>query len=190
MVPMKPMTTTRRWILRIILGIVLAAFVTMIVAFHVDYSEYKAFRRAIKSEGFEIQKRWIYEEDFVLEDFGIYAEKSGLGFWLDVRNLGNVRSPDARIEGILLESLHEGWENNQRAIAFNSDFWREKRLPAITTPKEFLAHAHTILPSIYHSKASIQKTKGGISTYENFLIIRDDPSDKTPVTKEFVEDAD
>lgn len=187
---MKPMTTTRRWILRVVFALLLTAFVAPFIVFHVDYSEYKAFRRAIKSEGFEIKKRWIYEEDFVLEDFGIYAEKAGLGFWIDVRHLSNVRSPNARIEGILLESLHEGWENNQRAIAFNSDFWRDEKLPSIATPKEFLAHAHTILPSIYKSKARLQKSKGGASAYDHFLIIRDDPNDKAPVHKEEIGDAD
>ena len=176
---MKP-TIATHWILRTFLALgfaILAVFVAMFALFHVDYGDYNDFRRAIKSEGFEIQKKWIYEEDFVLEDFGLYVKKADLAFWLDVRNLSNVRRPDAGIEGVLLESLHEGSENNQRAIAFDSTFWREEELPMVTTPREFLAHAHIILPSIYKSKAKLEKFARayGQDAYKNFLIIRDDP---------------
>jgi len=190
---MEPVTTTRRWILRTSLALGLAAIVSMFALFHVDYGDYNAFRRAIKSEGFEIQKKWIYEEDFVLEDFGVYIKKTGLGFWLDIRNLSNVRRPDAKIEGILLESMHEGWENNQRVIAFASSFWREEKLPMVNTPREFLAHAHVILPAIYRLKTKFPKNHDEFGavyrTYKNFLIIRDDPSHLAPVTESLIEDA-
>ncbi len=175
------MTAKRRWICLTLLAGILIPFFAAIALFHVDYGEYKDFKRALKSEGFKTQKAWIYEEDGDLEDFGLYVEKTGLGFWLDVRHMSSVRSPDAKIEGILLESLHEGYENNKRAIAFSSDFWKEERLPIVSTPKEFLAHAHTILPSIYKSKAKLPKAREQFGTshriYKNFLIIRDDSSD-------------
>ena len=152
----------------------------MFALFRVDYGEYNAFKRAIKSEGFEIKKRWIYEEDFVLEDFGFYVEKADHKFWLDVRNLSNVRTPDAKIAGILLESMHEGLHNRERVVAFDSDLWKEAHLPTVSTPREFLSQAHLILPWIYKSKARLQQIQGGTydkARFGNFLIIRDDPSD-------------
>lgn len=154
------------------------------------FRDYLSFASAIRGEGFEIKQRWLYDEDLTLEDFGILVAKGDLEFWIDVRFLSSVRKADTPIDGIILQSLHEGWEENERLFPIDSAFWRQSALPEVYTARDFLREAHVIFPKLIASKSEIPLS-GRIyfsRKYPNCLIVRDDPRGTAPINDWWIED--
>ena len=169
------------------LSVAALAVLAVVIAFFahqwVYYEEFRPMRDAAQGQGFEVRSSWEYDEDLTLEDFGIYIVKGDLSLWVDVRNGSDVRKPDSPITGIALQSLHEGWRENERIFYFDSDFWLEHGLPKISTPREFFAHASTIWPLLLKSKGRFRREKSQYHTshYRKLLVLRDDPPSLSPL---------
>ena len=152
------------------------------------YREYNDIVRAVESEGYEVEKKWLYSEDLRLEEFGVFISKGNLQFWIDIRFLSNVRSADSLIEGFILQSIDENRDTQNRVYRIDSEFWTDYEAYRIQTVSDFLRHAEQILPKLLDSKSQMQAKKNinGSREYQNYLIIRDDPDHVAPVSSAFI----
>jgi hypothetical protein len=162
---------------------VLAGLIVAVVLHRNYYAEYNVTKSAAVAAGFRVSKAWLYDEDLTLEDFGLYLTRGDLKLWLDIRYASDVRGPDARISGIALQSVHEGYPRYERIYRFDSDFWKSQGLPLIHTLNDFLRNAESIWPVLLASKSEVPASESQYheGQFRTYLILRDDPEDVAPV---------
>ena len=166
----------------------IVSFCTVLVVafcslFYVDYSVYDEFREALKREGYAVERRWVYEEDFTLEDFGIFAQKGDIAFWLDVRHISDVKTLGSRIDGVLLQSLNDRANVKEWVLRFDSELWTRHGLPQPITVGDFIVRSQEIVPRLAQMKSVSPVTENAYwsGRFRNYIIIRDDDVSVSPV---------
>jgi len=135
------------------------------------WKEFRAFKATIREHNLRIVGTWEYEEDLVLEDYGVKVATGTSEFWIDSRYPTRLQKSDDPIVGIWIQHEEDG--SQSRAFAVDSQFWKEADLPMITTFGDFLRHADAIIPKLRNAQAPLFSYHEGVSErLRRYLIIR------------------
>lgn len=144
--------------------------------------EFNALRRSLEENRYEITGQWRHE-DITLEDFGFTIKTTAGECCIDIRDGTQVRVPNDPIEGI---GIHYPKEMELRAFLFDSDYWRNLRLPEIKTVSDLLKHLPHVLEAFRTSPPAISHPAGGGNNANHskylFLRIPKPPERELPTT--------
>lgn len=132
--------------------------------------EFDAFRDAIDQRGdLAVVDQWRHE-DITLEDFGFLIWGRTGEFWIDINDDTRVRMPDDHVAGLLVQ-IGDG--EGQRAISIDSPYWETAGLPRITSARDFLQNAETIIAKLKETPPAVTNLRVGFfAEYSLYLRVR------------------
>lgn len=143
------------------------------------YREFRAFKATIRDHNLRVIGTWEYDEDFVLEDYGVKVATKTSEFWIDSRYNHRLQKSDESIVGVWVQ--HEGDGLQSRAFAVESQFWKDAGLPMIKTFGDFLKHADVIIPKLRNAHVPSHGYQAGeAERLHRYLIIRFNDEPRNP----------
>jgi hypothetical protein len=153
-----------------ILGLILLA-VALGVWRDVSYwGELRAYKKTIRAHDLKIIGEWWYDEDFVLENFGVKVATETSKFWIDFYYPTKIQKADDSVAGII---VHHEEGVKRKVFPVESTFWKEKDLPMIKTFGDFLKYADVIAPKL--QKANVRSyayEEKDWDKFERYIFIR------------------
>jgi hypothetical protein len=134
------------------------------------WKEFRAFKKTVRAYDLKIVGEWWYDEDFVLESFGVKVATESSQFWVDYLYPTTISDANTPIKGILV--MHEEGVKT-KAFAVESPFWKSEQLPETATFGDFLRNADAIVTKLQKAKVrSFEYEEENWQNFRQYVIIR------------------